>query len=250
MPTTLRDEILNNFTKFESDWSDELLAAKLGLVPALNKFEQSYLRISSIQAWRVSVILGNVCEGAEAFFFEAQNDLLTSHCLARCGSFRQALKALRSAVENIFFSLFYMDHTVELKKWELGRHKLGFTELCSYFESHPANHCYPVAQSCIEAIKSEYSTLSKAVHGSAKVFRMTQNLTEIRLWGNDLAAVGKWASRERAVIVNVNILLLHMFSTKLLGTNNRNLRESIGLVVPKAQWAELKETIKVTLINE
>ena len=31
-----------------------------------------------------------------AFFFEAQNDLLVSHCLAREGSFRQALKALPS----------------------------------------------------------------------------------------------------------------------------------------------------------
>lgn len=248
MASTLRDEIVGNFKTFESDWSAELLTAKASLEPSLSKFEQSYLRISSIQAWRVSVILGNGCEGAEAFFFEAQNDLLTSHCLARCGSFRQALKALRSAIENTFFSLFYMDHPVELEKWELGRHRLGFTELCTYFESHPAIHGRPLALACIEAIKGEYGTLSKAVHGSAKIFRMTQNLTEIRLWGNDLPAVGKWATREKAVILNLNMLMLHIFSSQLQGTNNRNLRESVGLVVPKNQWLELKSTIKITLI--
>jgi len=246
--TTLREEIAGNFKAFEADWSNDLLAAKADLSPALSKFEQSYVRISSIQAWRVSVILGNGCDGAEAFFFEAQNDLLTSHCLARCGSFRQALKALRSAIENTFFSLFYMDHLVELQKWELGRHKLGFTELCAYFESHPAIYDHAIALSCIEAIKGEYATLSKAVHGSAKVFRMTQNLTEIRLWGNDIPSVGKWATREKAVIQNLNLLLLHMFAEKLQGAFNRNLRESVGLIIPKSQWVELKQSINVTLV--
>lgn len=248
MASTLRDEILANFSTFETQWPDEFSTARTDLLPALEKFEQSYIRISSIQAWRISVILGGVCEGTEAFFFEAQNDLLTSHCLSRCGSFRQALKALRSAIENLYFALFYMNHPIELAKWEQGRHKLGFTELCTYFESHPNISEYPVAVACIDAIKAEYSTLSKAVHGSAKVFRMTQNLTEIRLWGNDIAAVGKWATREKSVIVNFNILLLHLFSAELLGTQNRNLREAVGLVVPKAQWPGLKSSIKVTLV--
>lgn len=244
---TLREEIAGNFKTFEAEWSSDLLAAKASLTPSLSKFEQSYIRISSFQAWRVSVILGNSCEGAEAFFFEAQNDLLTSHCLARCGSFRQALKALRSAVENTFFSLFYMDHPIELQKWELGRHKLGFTELCTYFESHPAIHGHTIALASIEAIKGEYATLSKAVHGSAKVFRMTQNLTDVRLWGDDVASVGKWATREKAVIQNLNLILLHIFSGNLQGAINRNLRESVGLLIPKTQWAELKKSIKVTL---
>lgn len=248
MASSLRDEVTSNFAAFEMQWPNDLSAAKADLSPSIEKFEQSYIRISSIQAWRVSVILGGVCEGAEAFFFEAQNDFLTSHCLARCGSFRQALKALRSGIENLYFSLFYMDHSVELIKWEQGRHKLGFTELCAYFESHPNIVGYPAAVACIDVIKAEYSTLSKAVHGSAKMFRMTQNLTEIRLWGNDLAAVGKWATREKSVITHFNILLLHLFCSSVQGTQNRNLREAVGLVVPKSHWATLKGSIKVTLV--
>jgi len=101
----------------------------------------------------------------------------------------------------------------------------------------------------IEAIKAEYATLSKAVHGSAKVFRMTHNLTDIRLWGNDAAAVGKWATREKAVIQNFNVLLLYLFHSRLQGTQKRDLRETVGLVVPKASWTTLKNDIKVTLIG-
>jgi hypothetical protein len=248
MASPLSEEISGNFSIFEKQWPVEMSAATAALLPALDKFRQSYIRISSIQAWRTSIILGGVGEGAEAFFFEGQNDLLTSHCLARAGSFRQALKALRSAIENMYFALYYMDHPVELKKWEEGRHRIGFTELTTYFESHPSVNGHPLGLSSIEAIKSEYATLSKAVHGSAKVFRMTKDLTEIRLWESDIAAVGKWATREKTVIANFNILLTHLFSSKLQGTQNRNLRETVGLIVPKSLWSELKDAIKVTLI--
>jgi hypothetical protein len=189
-------------------------------------------------------------EDSKAFFFEGQNDFLISHCLARCGSFRQALKALRSAIDNIYSALYYNDHPVELKKWELGRHKLGFTELQSYFESHPSVIGKNIALTGLDPIKAEYSTLSKAVHGSAKAFRMTQNLTEVRLWGDDMASVSKWATRERAVIVNLNLLLAHLFREKLQGAGYRNLREVVGLVIPKHQHAELKTSLGISLITK
>jgi hypothetical protein len=246
MATLLRDEVESNFDVFEKQWPNDLHKAQGALSGSRKKFVDSYLRISTIQAWRTSVILGNVSEGAEAFFFEAQNDFLISHCLARCGSSRQALKALRGAIENIYFSLYYNDHPVELAKWEEGRYRINFPELNSYFESHPAVHNRPQGLQSLATLKDEYSTLSKAVHGSAKAFRMTKNLTEIHLWGSDAAAVGKWATRESHVITSINILLCHLFADKLQGASNRNLREIIGLVASKPQQKIMKDTLKIT----
>ena len=105
---------------------------------------------------------------SEAFFFEAQNDLLVSHCLSRCGYFRQALKTLRSAIDNFYFAIYYKDYPIELEKWLLGNHKLSFSELQSYFESHPLIIDSKIELTGLDLLKVEYSTLSKAVHGSAK----------------------------------------------------------------------------------
>lgn len=248
MASALREEIESNFATFEAQWPAEFADAQAQLLPSRQHFVDSYVRISSIQAWRTTVLMGTLDEDSEAFFFEGQNDFLISHCLARCGSFRQALKALRSAIENIYFCLYYKDHAVELKKWMLGKHKLGFTELHSYFESHPTVTEHTASPNGLEHIKAEYSTLSKAVHGSAKSFRMTKNLTEIRLWGGEVPEVSQWATREKAVIVNVNLLLLHIFRDQLLGAKNRNLRESIGLVVPKSRHIAIKAELGVTLV--
>lgn len=247
MAIALRTEIENNFSLFEKQWPIELEQAQESLKPARKHFIQSYVGISTIQAWRTTIILGNVGEGAEAFFFEAQNDFLISHCLSRCGSFRQALKALRGAIENVLFCLYYKDHPVELRKWEAGNHRMAFSDLSAYFESHPAICACPQGLQCIGDLKNEYSTLSKAVHGSAVAFRMTQNLEEIRLWGGDVASVGKWSTRERRVIADLNILLCHLFTDKLTGTSNRNLRRTIGLVISKSQQKTLKDTLKITL---
>lgn len=245
MTATLREEVESNFDAFEKQWPNDLNQA-LGALSGLRKrFVDSYLRISTIQAWRTSVILGSVGEGAEAFFFEAQNDFLISHCLSRCGSFRQALKALRGAIENVFFSLYYKDHPIELAKWEEGRYRITFSELNSYLESHPVVCNSPQGRQSLATLKDEYSTLSKAVHGSSKAFRMTKNLTEIHLWDTDVAAVGKWATRESHVITSVNVLLCHLFADKLQGAGNRNLREIIALVVPKRQQKGMKDTLKI-----
>jgi hypothetical protein len=133
MASLLRAEIEENFTAFEAQWPKEQVAATTAIASARSKFIASFVRISSIQAWRVTLLRDVLDEDSEAFFFEAQNDLLVSHCLARSGSFRQALKALRSAIDNVLFTLYYKDHPVELRKWELSQHKLSFTELHNYF---------------------------------------------------------------------------------------------------------------------
>lgn len=247
MTKELRDEISRNFLTFEQTWPSELTDAQARLAPAQRHFEQSYVNICTIQAWRTAVVLPHMPEGASAFFFEAQNDLLISHCLARCGSFRQALKALRGAIENVYFSLFYKDHPVEMQKWEDGRHKPGFTELTSYFEGHPSNFGHQLPLQCIGALKDEYATLSKAVHGSAKAFRMTRDLQDVRLWSADVPSVGKWATREKATIASLNILLCYLFSDHLKGTTNRALRETIGLVFSASQKRKIKEDLGINI---
>src|SRR5688572_7249996 len=94
----LRGELKSNFKEFRSQWRSELRGVAKKHQADAKLFADSYVRIASIQAWRTAVIVEHMDEDAQAFFFEAQNDLLISHCLANCGSFRQALKSLRSFV--------------------------------------------------------------------------------------------------------------------------------------------------------
>jgi hypothetical protein len=248
MTADIRAEIKANFAKFEDAWPKELNAAKAAIVPARAQFEHSFLRISSIQAWRTGVVNSAVSADAAAFFFEAQNDLLTSHCLASCGSFRQALKALRSALENIYFSMYYKDHPVEFAKWEQGSHKLGFKELSTYLEGHPDLAGVPAPLTGLPVLQNEYSTLSKAVHGSAKQFRMTNNLEDIRLWAGDTIAVSQWATRERLLIQSLNLLLLSLFREHLAGAKLLGLRQVVGAVIPKNRHPEIKTALGITLI--
>ena len=249
MSSALNDELEENFKLFESQWPKDFGAAFTALSTSKKYFISSYVRISSIQAWRTTIMLEAMDDDSLAFFFEAQNDFLISHCLARSGSFRQALKSLRSAIENILFALYYKDHPVELTKWVLGQHKLGFTEMIKYFEGHPLLQKLSPSESGLDVLKTEYGTLSRAVHGSAKEFRMTQNLTDIQLWSTATPSVGKWASREKAVITAFNLLLLQMFQSQLTGSQRLNLREVLGLIIPKNRHASIKSKLKITLVG-
>ena len=94
-------------------------------------------RIASLQAWRTH-LESRITEGSLAFFLEAQNDALTSHVFASLGSWRSALKALRSCIDNVLFCVYYKDHSVELDLWHSGKHKPSFNELFNYMENHPA----------------------------------------------------------------------------------------------------------------
>lgn len=248
MPS-LELEIEANFEAFEYNWPLELNRCKTAIDVKKDVFSKSYMRISSIQAWRTSIINHKLDEGSAAFFFEAQNDFLVSHCLARCGSFRQALKAQRAAIENILFSLYYKDHPIELSQWDYGKHKIGFTSLHDYFLNHPFLIGSPIQLTGLDSLKSEYSTLSKAVHGSAKIFRMTDNLNDIRMWSDELDNVGKWATREKAVITSLNYLLLWMFKEELRGTKNSNLRKTLSLIIPKSKHIEIKNKLGISIIK-
>ncbi len=249
MPLAIVDEIEQNFIAFEAQWPRDFSAAMNGLAVCRDIFLTSFVRISSFQAWRTCVLETVVSEDASAFFFEAQNDLLISHCLARSGSFRQALKALRSSIENVLFALYYKDHPIELIKWNLGQHKLGFSELMTYFEGHPLIAGRQINLTGLDLLKSEYSTLSKAVHGSAKGFRMTERLGDVRLWIDDKASVGKWSARERDVIAGLNLLLLSIFQEHLQGAKVLGLRQVLGLSIKKPIRVAIKKDLGITLIG-
>lgn len=245
--SALKEEIEENYSTFETQWPSEQKDAVAAIASQRKKFVGSYVRISSIQAWRTSVVQDAVDDDSLAFFFEAQNDLLVSHCLARAGSFRQALKALRSAIENVYFTLYYKDHPIELRKWQLGQHKAGFQELHAYLAGHPDIQPHGTQDTGLDTLHEEYSTLSKAVHGSAKSFRMTTNLIDIQLWSKDLASVGKWETRERTVVVALNLLLVHMFHGLLTGSQRSGLREVMGLVLGADRAVKIKTALGVNI---
>lgn len=245
----LRAEISANFDRFDQNWPTDFDKARLGLQQQKQKFLESYSRIASIQAWRTSLISGSMSEQAEAFFFEFQNDLLISHCLARSGSFRQSLKGLRSAIENFYFCLFYKDHPVELEKWDLGRHRISFSELTNYFETHPLISDCSIPASGIDQLKNEYSTLSKAVHGSARQFRMTRDLNQINLWDGNAISASQWASREKAVIGAANLILLGLYRSSLQGTKQVGLRSVVSLMFPNQKKTAIKSELGVSLTS-
>ena len=205
----------------------------------------SYRRVASLQAWR-GHLETRISEGSLAFFLEAQNDALTSHVFASLGSWRSALKALRSCIDNLLFCLYYKDHAVELRLWHEGKHKLTFAEHFTYLDNHPDRVIVPQIDG-IPVLRAEYATLSKAVHASAKSFRMTDNIKETLLWSDAKPQQGMWQTREQVVILNMNLCLLALFRADLAGAAASNLREAVGLVVPQTRFAEIKTHMNVVL---
>jgi hypothetical protein len=189
-----------------------------------------------------------VSEEALGFFFEAQNDAIVSHVFARQGYWRSALKSLRSCIETVMQCLFYMDHPVELELWQAGDHRLGRAVLQQYLESHPrVRGVKPDKLTGLAILSKEYETLSRAVHASAKGFRMTADADAVQLCSDDRASLGKWLTRERSVLLGVNLLLVVMFRQELEAGRVPNLREVISLAIPQAYHAEVKSALRVTL---
>ncbi|WP_147450071.1 hypothetical protein [Corallococcus carmarthensis] len=228
----LLDEIDHNFAQFSKAWKDGLEKSIISLDTQFDRFRKNYRRITSLNAWREDIILQKISEEASLFFLEAQNDALVSHALARMGSWRSSLKALRSCIENVFYCLYYSDHPVEFRQWEEGSHRLQFSELLAYFSAHPDIKNIPDDLSALPTLKTEYGTLSKAVHGSAKIFRMTKGTDSTVLWNADMPSLGAWQTREIAVLSALNLFLLGFFQRHLQGTSYPGLRAAVSLTLP------------------
>jgi len=243
----LKAEIQANFERSFDSTKSSIINALRDLDAHKDKFASSYSRLVSLQAWRSELLHTVMGADSEAFFQEAHNDALMSHALARQGAWRVALMSLRSLIENTIFGLYYIDHPVELQQWHVGEHKLGFSETTTYLQRHPKLKNLPASVTGIDSLKAEYATLSKAVHGSAKSFRMTRDGTVIGLNINSAADLGAWISREAAAITSINLLLISFFSEHIKGAALPNLRKSISLSVPQSKHAAIKTSLHVTL---
>lgn len=240
-------EIDANFLRFSSKWKAEIVSNTTALSNSQTDFEESYKRLVSLQAWRSSLLESKLSSESFAFFIEAQNDALISHTQIQIGSWRVALMALRSCIENTINCLYYKDHPIEYLLWEEGKFKLGFTAGISYLKSHPALSSYSAQLIGIETIEKEYATLSRAVHASSKGFRMTEGQNKTRLWNITRAVIGSWAAREAKVILAVNSLLLALFKEDLQGTRLSNLRQAISLIVPVSKHSDIQQKLGISL---
>lgn len=228
------EEVKQNFDRFTERWKNELSTIQASLDTSEQEFLDSYKRLTSINSWRELLIKNEVSEGSYRFFCEAQNDGVSSHVFARLGSWRAALKCLRSCVENVVFCEYYKDHPIELRLWTKGRHRLGFSEAISYFQKHPDIEGMPDELTGLDRMQKEYSILSSAVHGSANNLRMTVPDGNTNLWSSESAKLGRWRTRETQTIIAVNLLLLTVHSRSLQGASLPGLRKSIAVTITSA----------------
>ena len=208
---------------------------------------ESYERLTVLRTWNEYVIDSAVNSDAKFFFVEALNDLLSSHALAQCGSWRVALKSHRSAIENTLYLLYYKDHKIEYQLWLINKHKLGVSELLAYLKVHPKFSSLDQNENGISATKKEYGTLSKAVHG-AFLFRMTDAESGTNIWQSDNVKLSKWSAREKSVCSAINSLLLSTYNESLQGTSNRQLRELLGNFIYKTQIQKDKVKNKFNIV--
>ena len=237
-----------NFNAFTASWREKLPLSIAALGAHRNVFLGSYSRIAAFNAWKCNVMDRKASSDSLKFFVEAINDALVSHVFAGFGSWRVSLMSLRSCIENTYNFLYYMDHPIELRLWELGEHRLGFSDVHLYLERHP--DIAPFHKSTISGLptlKAEYGTLSRAVHASASGFRMSPDGKTVSLWRPEAASLNQWNTREKHTFGSLNLLLTSVFRESLQGTQNLPLRQALARVIPDSLRARLKSDYKVTI---
>jgi hypothetical protein len=244
---TLIDEIRNHYDGFRKDWQDALSSRIAALPNSNTRFENSYIRLTSLQAWRSNIIEPQLTTDSIGFFIEAQNDALISHIQASLGSWRVALKSLRSCIENVLLCLYYKDHPVEFSLWEIGKFRIPFSKALKYLQDHPCMNGLPDHLTGLSLINKEYDKLSQAVHSSSIEFRMTEDGKALSLWKTDAQHESIWETREKRTLEGLNLLLLAFFKGHLQGSNLGALRESIGFVIPATKDATIKSSMGVRI---
>ena len=145
--------------------------------------------------------------------------------------------------------MFYMDHPVELRLWQNGKHRLGFKELETYLQSHPDLNGVDLAPQVSQELSTEYSALSRAVHGSALSFRMSAAETGTHLWSDDKGRIGKYITRQSHTITAINQLLVLLFRGHLQGAAKLNLRKAISYAIPQTQHRKIRTASGVSLLS-
>ncbi len=240
-------ELDHRFQQFSAAWPAARDRVQTALATHTPIFKESYRRIASLQAWRSYVIEPCVSKSCVSFFLEAQNDALVSHTLAQMGAWRVALKALRSCIENVTNCLYYKDHPIELEWWLRGDHRLSFSELLAYLQKHPSILGLPGQVHGLDQLQIEYRTLSRAVHASAKIFRMTDDSQVTVLWKNERAALGAWQTREKRTFILINQLLLCVFRDQLQGAALPEVRKAAAFTIPAATRPLVQQHLHIRL---
>jgi hypothetical protein len=217
-------------------------------------YEELISAVSSLNCWLEYYVRTNrFAEEVSDFFAEAVNDAILAYSFARVGTWRPALQSLRSTLENTLHFLYYKDHPVELQLWQQQRHRLGFTELISYFKGHPLlagfNH---QSETGIVQLEDAYASLSKAVHGSVSYFRMVskaplQELPSIHV--ADPVELLRFRSTLRDMVEAMNQLLVAIFRESLRGAALPALRHGIAATVSASRRAAIKKSFSVSLLK-
>lgn len=213
------------------------------------KLDDAYARLTSLQAWRTFVLEEHLSLEALGFYSEAQNDGLTSSVLMATGMWRPAMKSLRSLIENVLHCLYFNDHPVEFRLWDAGKLRPTFKDLFDYFLAHPDISGLPEPLKGIGELKAHYKHLSNVVHASAREFRMTNEVENLKLWNVSADGIGKWASTHKNVLRDVNLLLLSLFSKHLKGAARKGLREGLAIVIPAVRDASIKTNLGVKIVR-
>lgn len=241
-------EIIANAEAFRSGLGAKLAANLATIVGhGSDKLDDGYARLTTLQAWRVFVLDEHLSDEALGFFSEAQNDGLTSSALMSIGMWRPAMKSLRSLIENMLHCFYFNDHPVEYRLWDAGSLRPAFRDLFNYFLSHPDITGSSELLKGVEELKRHYKHLSNVVHASAREFRMTSEIENLKLWNTTADGIGKWAFTQKNVIRDVNLLILSLFSKHLQGAAHKGLREALSLVIPASRDGAIKASVGVKI---
>lgn len=210
-------------------------------------FLDSYSRLSALSALKNDVIIPNINGDAASFIIEAHNDALISHVLAGTGAWRASLKSLRSVIENTLACVYYADHPIEYRLWLAGVFRTSASGLFDYFSTHPDLADSTTQQTGLDQLRTEYGTLSRAVHGSSANFRMTDAASEVLLWSDDKKRLGKWSTREGKTIGALSCLLCFLFRKHLIGTQRANVRNMLKYALSASQQKNLKTIAKIAI---
>ena len=246
----LLSEVDNNAQIFSERFPKEIThSCELGL-ENVEGFRASYRRVVSLQSWRAGVFEQLTSTSASSLFLEAQNDALLSLVLAHMAMWRPALQSLRSCIENVLNTCYYVDHPIEFQLWEIGNHRNDFSQLATYFSKHPNvvkyEHSSQRRPDMMAHIRSEYADLSKAVHASAKSFHMTRG-GEIKITNTSNPDYNQWVKRHSETLCWLNFLLIVLNENILTGAQNAAIRQSTSLAIPARYHNAISEHLGVHL---